>query len=186
MATFAARHPRIEIFVDESPRYVDLATERYDLALRTGALADSSLVARRLFAAESGIFASPSYLERRPRPQTPAELAGHELVLLEGRTRFDRFELRNGDRREEVALAGRITVTSTVTLRELAIRGAGPIVHWVRSFEDDVRARRLVRLLPDWSTEPVPVWIVTASRRLLPRKTMLFIEHLLAAFGSKA
>jgi DNA-binding transcriptional LysR family regulator len=185
VTSFAARYPRISLFLDESQRYVDLATERYDIALRSGDLVDSTLVARRLVMIAMGVFASPAYLARNPAPQTPADLADHRFVVLEGRVRFDRFELQNGPRRAEVALAGAITVTSSSMQLSLAYTGVGAIVASERFCAEAVRDGRLVRLLPGWSTAPGPFWIVTPSRRLLPRKTVLFIDHLLAVLGDE-
>jgi DNA-binding transcriptional LysR family regulator len=71
IATFAARYPRLSLKVDESQRFVDLATERVDVALRTGSLPDSSLVARPLVSLTMGVFASPAYLARTSTPRTP-------------------------------------------------------------------------------------------------------------------
>nr|WP_246357603.1 LysR family transcriptional regulator [Pyxidicoccus fallax] len=181
---FMARYPRISLLLDESQRYVDLATERFDLALRAGTLPDSaSLVARRLMTTTSSLFASPAYLARHPKPRTPAELAGHGFIVLEGRTRFDRIRLRSGPRRMEVELESRLTATTSLMQLALGLAGAGLIVFPNPYCQEEVRSGRLVRLLPEWSTEPAPLWIVTPSRRLLPRKTVLFIEHLLAAMG---
>ncbi|HWO23871.1 MAG TPA: LysR family transcriptional regulator [Kofleriaceae bacterium] len=188
IASFTAQYPRISLVLDESQRYVDLATERFDVAIRAGELPDSSLVARPLLAMPRGIFASPAYLARTSTPRVPADLADHQFVILEGRTRFDRFELRNEQRNEqrraEVIVSGAITVTSGSMQQELACAGVGAIVYTEHFCADAVRAGRLVRLLPDWTSAPAPLSIVTPSRRLLPRKTVLFVEHLLATVGA--
>jgi DNA-binding transcriptional LysR family regulator len=182
-AGFVARHPGIALFLDESPRFVDLVAERYDVAIRAGTLPDSSLVARKLFEQASGVFASPSYLARHPTPTTPADLAAHTFVVLEGRARFDRVRLHSGERRVEVALPSTVIATSTGMQLELGIAGVGAIVYTGRRCQENLAAGRLVRLLPDWRTAAQPIWVVTPSRRLLPRKTVLFIEHLEATLG---
>jgi len=184
IASFTARYPRISLVLDESQRYVDLATERFDVAIRAGELPDSSLVARPLLAMPRAIFASPAYLARTSTPRVPADLADHQFVILEGRTRFDRFELRSEQRRAEVTVAGAITVTSGSMQQELACAGVGAIVYTEHFCANAVRAGRLVRLLPDWTSAPAPLSIVTPSRRLLPRKTVLFVDHLLATVGA--
>ena len=183
IASFVARYPRIAIELDESARYVDLASERFDLALRAGKLADSSLVARRLLNLTSGLFASPDYLARHPPPHTPAELAEHAFVILAGRTRFDHFVLLAGGRGTSVSLRTAVIATTSGMQRALALAGVGPIVYPERLCVEDVARGRLVRLLPELRTEPTPLWLVTPSRRLLPRKTSLFIEHLMAQVG---
>jgi DNA-binding transcriptional LysR family regulator len=185
IASFAARHPRVALHLDESQRYVDLAAERFDLAVRAGVLPDSSLVARLLFTHTSGLFASPAYLARRPAPATPADLDDHRFLILEGRGRFDRVRLHSGERQVDVDLAGTITATSTGMQLALCLAGVGAMIHSGRTCDEHLRAGRLVRLLPAWHAAPAPVWIVTPSRRLLPRKTTLFIEHLVAALGDR-
>lgn len=81
LAEFAAAHPGVELDVEFEDRTVDLAGGGYDLAIRIGKLADSSLIARRIAPVRAILVASPVYLERRGRPRTPADLAGHDALL---------------------------------------------------------------------------------------------------------
>lgn len=179
IARFAARYPRIALELEESARAVDLTTEPFDLAIRAGVLPDSSLVARPLAQLESGLFASPAYLARNPPPESPAELARHTFIVLAGRTRFDRVLLHGEGTSVEVRLGGSISASTSGMQRGLALAGAGAVVYPIRFCADLVASGELVRLLPRFRTTPSRLWIVTASRRLLPRKTVLFIEHLL-------
>jgi DNA-binding transcriptional LysR family regulator len=181
---FAERYPKISIVLDESERFVDLNAERVDVAIRAGALDDSSLVARKLCELPGGLFASPSYVKRYGKPRTPADLASHRFVVLQGRTRFDNVELRRGDQRSRVQLAAQITANSGSMLVRLGAAGVGAFSYPVAYTAEAVEAGKLVRLLPAWSTPPALLWLVTPSRRLLPRKTSLFIEHLTGRFHS--
>jgi DNA-binding transcriptional LysR family regulator len=180
LASFAERYPTIALVVDESARFVDLVVERFDVALRSGSLPDSSLIARPLPMEREGVFASPAYLERASVPSSPADLEQHEFIILEGRRRFDRFELVRNAEQASVVLQGRVTVSSSAALRQFALRGIGLILTTPSRVAADLETSRLMRVLPDWSTQLYPTWIVTPSRRLLPRKTTLFIEHLTA------
>ena len=81
LARFAAEHPRLALDVAYSDRMVDLVAERFDAAVRIGALVDSSLVARRLAPVRLVAVASPAYLERRGVPETPADLARHDCLV---------------------------------------------------------------------------------------------------------
>lgn len=182
-ATFAERYPEIEMDLDLSPRFVDLVAERFDCAIRGGVLPDSSLVARRLFEMQSGAFASPSYLARHGSPSAPGDLAQHSFIILHGREARDQVCLEHGRRREQVPLHGRIRVNGLGMQIKLAQVGAGMAVLPEVYVQDDLQAGRLVRVLPEWHLQPNSVWIVTPTRRLLPRKTALFIEHLVAALG---
>ncbi|MET0339630.1 MAG: LysR family transcriptional regulator [Polyangiales bacterium] len=184
IARFHARYPRLSLEIDESPRYVDLAAERFDLALRAGHLADSSLVARKLLTMHAGVFATPRYLERHPAPEAPADLAAHRFVVLAGRTRFDRATLRGpGEAVRDVSLPHTVVATTSGMQRALALQGVGALVYPICLCAEEVADGRLVRLVPSWRVETPPLWLVTPSRRLLPRKTVLFIEHLLRELG---
>ncbi|MGE0180116.1 MAG: LysR family transcriptional regulator [Sphingomonas sp.] len=81
LAEFAAAHPKVELDVELEDRTVDLAGGGYDLAVRIGNLADSSLIARRIAPVRAVAVASPAYLDRRGRPAAPADLAGHDALI---------------------------------------------------------------------------------------------------------
>ncbi|HVQ08198.1 MAG TPA: LysR family transcriptional regulator [Allosphingosinicella sp.] len=81
LADFAAAHPRVELDIEFEDRTVDLTGGGYDLAVRIGRLADSSLIARRIAPVRKHVVASPSYLAGRGRPGRPADLAGHDILL---------------------------------------------------------------------------------------------------------
>jgi DNA-binding transcriptional LysR family regulator len=81
LADFAAAHPRVELDIEFEDRTADLAGGGYDLAVRIGRLADSALIARRIAPVRKHVVASPIYLARRGRPERPADLAGHDILL---------------------------------------------------------------------------------------------------------
>ena len=181
VASFREKYPRIEVMIDESTRYVDIVAERFDVAIRSGVLTDSNLVARPLAESTLGVYASRGLLARIRAPTKPSDLESCEFIVLEGRNRFDRVELRRGDEGATLRLTGPVVATTTATQRELAMRGVGMILHstWIESRPP---ALGLVRVLPEWSARDTPMWVVTASRRLIPRKTQLFVQHLLAMY----
>ena len=81
LAEFAAAHPRIELDIALEDRTVDLTAGGYDLAVRIGRLADSALIARRIAPIRKAVVASSAYLDRRGRPERPAEIGGHDVLL---------------------------------------------------------------------------------------------------------
>lgn len=182
IAEFSDRYPGIAIVVDESQRHVDLNSEHFDLAIRAGALDDSSLVARKLCELPGGVFAAPSYVKRYGKPRTPDDLAKHRFVVLEGSKRLDRLELKRGEETSRVQLPSQLTVTTGGMLIRLGLTGIAAFAFPIAFTTSQVESGKLVQLLPAWSSAPTPLWLVTPSRRLMPRKTTLFIEHLLARF----
>lgn len=97
LPAFHARYPEIELDLDFNDRLVDVIAEGVDVAIRSGELVDSQLVARRLGPFRFFLVASPAYLARRGMPQTPAELAHHQCV---------RYRFVTGDKIEAWDLTG--------------------------------------------------------------------------------
>jgi DNA-binding transcriptional LysR family regulator len=81
LAQFAQLHPKVELDVHLEDRAVDLTEGGYDLAVRIGNLSDSALIARRIAPVHKVVVGSPDYLDRRGRPERPADLADHDILL---------------------------------------------------------------------------------------------------------
>ncbi|MFT7724207.1 MAG: LysR family transcriptional regulator [Roseateles sp.] len=176
-ARFVRRYPRVTLEVDTTPRRVDLFNEPYDVAVRMGAIDEPELVARRFMVLERGLFASPAYLRSRPAPRAPADLAGHDFVLLSQARGLPRT-LQNGRQTAEVEARGPLEANAIGLVLALARAGGGIGSFPVGMVAPDVAAGTLVPVLPDWRHEPLPVHLLTASRRLMPAKTRAFIDHL--------
>lgn len=178
IARFVARHPQVEVVFDLSDRYVDLVEEGYDLAIRVGPLADSTLVARRIATTTQLLVASPEYLARRGRPKKPSDLAKHEcLVYRRGTTRIDTWRLSTTAGERSVKVDGRLSSNDGDVLAEAAAEGSG--VAYLPDFIVDayVEAGRLVRLLPRSCRTTTAVSAVYPSRRSISEKIRLFVEE---------
>jgi len=81
LADFAKTHPRVELDVEFEDRTVDLAGGGYDMAVRIGRLQDSSLIARRIAPVRKHVIGSPAYFEAHGRPERPADLGNHHILL---------------------------------------------------------------------------------------------------------
>ena len=97
LARFALQYPEIHSQVNLTGRYVDLIQEGYDVAIRAGELADSSLVARRLKGASLGLFASASYLKENPKLVRPSDLVHHSCVYFRSANHRATWELIDSD-----------------------------------------------------------------------------------------
>jgi len=119
-ARFMQQYPEIDLDVVLTPRNVDLVQEGFDLAVRVGRLADSSLVARSLGVLRIGLFASPDYLLRRGAPDTVQGLAGHCCLDFRGTGRGEtQWRLVGPDGLKTVAVRAR---GSTLTMRLTLVR----------------------------------------------------------------
>lgn len=177
LARFVRRYPHVELELDTTPRRVDLFNEPYDLAVRAGRVDEPDLVARQFMLLERGLYASPIYLQARPAPQTPADLADHEFVVLTQAKNLYRT-LHNGRQTAEVEMRGPLEANSIGLVLSLARAGGGIAAFPFGMVAHDVAAGTLTSVLPDWAFEPLPVTLLTASRRLMPAKTRALIDHL--------
>ncbi len=181
---FLARHPGVRVSVDLNDVKVDLVSAGMDMAIRIGALEDSSLIARQLASNRRVLCASPDYLERHGAPRTPADLAAHECLLLVGsQGRQDVWRLRDGDREIAVRVAGRIESNQGELLRDAAVAGLGIALHSSWHVVDDLRAGRLQIVLPDYPLPDTGIYALMPQRRLMPPRVRAFVEFLAEKLG---
>ncbi len=176
-ARFVRRYPRVELELDTTPRRVDLFNEPYDVAVRMGPVDEPDLIARQYMLLERGLYASPVYLQARPAPQTPADLAQHDFVVL-SQAKGQYRRLIHGKLTADIQHRGPLEANSIGLVLSLARAGGGIASFPFGMVAADVAAGTLVPVLPEWSYEPLPVTLLTASRRLMPAKTRAFIDHL--------
>ncbi len=179
LATFIEAYPEIELELDLSSRLVDLIGERFDLAIRMGELAnDSTLVARKLDEQHLGLYASPIYLALHSAPQHPDELTHHAALRMGADNgQPQAWRLLRGKEEWEGIPPGRMTLNSISVIQQLVLDGAGIGMLPVPFAEEDVKNKRLVRVLPDWCFPSVTAWAVMPMRRFLPTKTRTFLDH---------
>lgn len=172
---YLKRYPEVRLDLNCSVRTVDLIEERFDLAIRTGALADSSLIARSLGSVEWVLVAAPSYLERRGRPRSPDDLKDHDCLLFGG---APALRLQSGRGSRDVAVSPRLLVTDMDILHDAVSAGLGIAVLPAFRCARELRGKRLERVLPDWGPAPTPVHLVYPSTRHLSPTVTSFIDHL--------
>jgi DNA-binding transcriptional LysR family regulator len=180
LPAFLARHPYLRLSVHLSDHFVDLVSEGFDLAIRIGALEDSSLVARRIASNRRVVCASPAYLARRGEPRTPQDLAMHDCLLLSGRDGVhDVWRLTGPDDGETaVRVRGRFDSNLGELVRDAALAGQGIAVFSLWHVADDLRAGRLRRLMPDHRLPDTAISAVTPHRRTTPPRVRAFVDFL--------
>ena len=176
---FARQCPGITFDIDLSSRHADLVGEHVDVAIRLGEVKGDQLVARRIGDAARVLFASPTYLDVRGEPAAPTDLLEHDCVLLRTPRRQASWRLERDGAAIDVLVHGRVMVNNQGLMRQLVERGMGIGVLSPILARDALAAGRLVRVLPKWAMQPLPIHAVTASR-LLPASAKAFIEFLRA------
>jgi DNA-binding transcriptional LysR family regulator len=183
IADYLVAYPDVSIDLSLHDNYVDLLEERIDLAIRLGQLADSSLIAKKLYAVEMVLCASPGYLSANGSPQTPRDLSKHNCLIYTYATpRMWTFTDPNG-KAEVIRVSGRLSANSGDPLLALALKDAGILLGPDYLVANDLSAGRLLRLLPDYKTQETPVYAVYPHSHFLPAKTRTFIDFLAARFA---
>ncbi len=153
IATFLKRFPDIHIELELTDRFVNLANEGFDLAVRHTSAPPETHVAWVLCDTRSVLVASPDYLQRRGVPAHPSELTAHDCLLYlgnhAGSWTFARNNKRKSDERVGVNITGSLKANNSEVLREALLAGLG------------------IGLLPDFSLRNEAPTLV-ASRTALP------------------
>jgi DNA-binding transcriptional LysR family regulator len=178
VSDYLKRYPEVQLEVFFTTRSVDLVEERFDVAIRAGVLADSTLVARSLGRVGWFLVATPAYLKKRGRPRLPEDLKKHDYLFFG--TGLDGAVLRldNGDRSVQLALVPRLTVSDNDVLHGVATAGLGVALLPAFLCVADLRAHRLERVLRDWTVPSTPVQVVYPSARHVSPQVKSFIDHL--------
>jgi DNA-binding transcriptional LysR family regulator len=176
-------HPGLKIELHSGDRVFDLVAEGIDVAIRLGKLADSNHQAVRVAALASWLVAAPSLLAgvklSRPRDLTALPFVALSVLPQPSSWAFD----GPGQRRERVHFEPRLTANSAHTTRSAALAGGGMAILPEYAVADDVRAGRLVRVLPKWSLPSGGVYAVFPATRYRPQKVRVLIDALRTHLG---
>lgn len=178
ISEFLLRHLHVRVELSLTDAHVDLISEDYDLALRTGPLTDSGLIAKRLGTLRTGYYASPSYLSRRGTPRSPRELSSHECVLVTDRASQEVWFFKGPRTPRTVPVDGRLRVPTLRAGHAAAKAGLGLVRLPTWAVREDVAAGALVPVLENLTPEGTPVFAVYASARQTPAKVKAFLELL--------
>jgi DNA-binding transcriptional LysR family regulator len=178
------QHPALEVAIDLDDRAVDLLGSGYDLGIRVGVLADSSLIGRKLADIPRVLCASPAYLARAGTPGALEELPAHDCIgyahLAAGQV-WQFQPLRGGTEVRSIRVTSRFVANNGELMRAAAIAGLGLLMVPEFIVADALRAGALSRVLP--GCRPVP----TALHALYPRdrqgspRIRAVVDHLVAA-----
>lgn len=177
VAEFLDHHPEVQVELVLADRNLDLIDEDLHLAIRIGPLPSSRFVARKVGEIRRLLVASPDYLSRRPAPETPADIAGHDTIasVAVGPGLTWRFGGRDGEARVVVTPRFIVNEIEAVLIAARAGRGlARPLSYQVA---DDLASGALLRLLPDYEPPPLPVQLVVPGGRHLAPKVRAFLDH---------
>jgi DNA-binding transcriptional LysR family regulator len=182
---FFAHHPRMTLDFLITNRVIDLIGENVDIALRTGHLSDSALVARKIVDLTRVVCASPKYLARHGRPVQPSDLARHSCLTLGRPPQSATWSFRINGRPVPINVRGPLSADSAELLVKLAIGGAGIVRLGELAVARAIEKGLLEMLLQD-SHEPesYPLWAVLPPGRQRALKVKVFLDFLIGRFSS--
>ena len=181
MPVFLERHPQVRLEMQVTNRVVNVVEEGVDVALRVRATLDNSgsMIVKRLDEGRQLLVASPAQLIRQGTPKTLEDLARMDSIAMsapDGRSTWNL--IGPGGAHQTVQHQPRYVADDLLTLKIAAMAGTG--ICWMPDYmcQDEMRARKLVRVLPDWAPAPSIVYAVFPSRRGLSPAVRSFLDYL--------
>lgn len=183
IAGFVAVYPEVRVTLLVGDALAALPRDGVDVAVRYGALDDSTLVAVRLGHGERCLVAAPAYLDGAGRPERPAELARHRTLAWLRRDRpHTRWELFSEERAEAVEVSPVLCGDGAV-VRQWAVAGEGIAFKSRLDVAADLAAGRLEVVLPDWRGSDLPLTAVVPAGRLRSRRVEALVAWLRERVG---
>ncbi len=183
LADFQRMFPRVELELGLNDRLVDLVDEGFDMAVRIGRLADSSLVARRIAQATMLAVASPGYLARHGTPSHPDELAAHNALIYTLTAKPEEWSFTQGPDTVTARIKGSLFTNNGDYLAAAAIEGAGITMLPAFIVFEAIADGRLVEVLGDWPAPLLGIYALYPQTRALPAKTRVLMDFLVERFG---
>ncbi|WP_374384374.1 LysR substrate-binding domain-containing protein [Dongia sp.] len=181
---FMKMYPEIELDIDLIDRVVDMVEEGYDLAIRVSqAMNPANLIAKKLATSRNLVCAAPAYLKAHGTPKQPRDLADHACLGFSYAATGDEWHFT-----DRTGAAQRVRVNCAFhtnngeTLRAAALAGHGIIRPAAFLVGEDIRAGRLVRLLPDHDISDTDLLALYPSRRHVSAKVRVMVDFLGDAF----
>ncbi|MBI3140561.1 MAG: LysR family transcriptional regulator [Rhodocyclales bacterium] len=180
---FCARYPELQLEVDFSDRLVDLVEEGFDMALRIALELQTTLIARELAPIRLVCCAAPEYVARDGAPVSPQELRAHRCLTYSYAAFGDTWRFFRDGKASAVQVKGAFRANSGDMIRLAALAGLGIMMAPTFLAGADLRAGRLVRLLPDYETKPHKAYAVYLPGSRRSARVRAMYEYLREAFG---
>ena len=183
IAEFTQRYPDISVEVRLENEFVDLVKEGIDLAIRTGVLDDSTLIAQSLITSHWIVCCAPEYVDKFGSPNIPDDLTHHNCLAYTYQNQ-GAYEWRfsQGNVQQQVKISGSFATNNAQALRKAALGGYG-IAYIPRcSVYEDLQQGRLIELLTNYQPRSLGVYAVYPFTKHLPNKIKLLIDHIRAGY----
>ncbi|BBP63632.1 transcriptional regulator [Pseudomonas sp. Cab53] len=182
LVEFAHTYPHVQIELELSNGYRDLAREGFDLAIRSDSAIDERLVARPLLAWHEMTCASPAYLDRHGEPDTPQALAEHRCLLNSHYSGREEWLYHQQHELLRVRVSGPFASNHYSLLKKAALAGAGIARLPSYLLHEELADGRLRRILSGFQTRRMPMYLVHPYQGGLPKRTQVLADYLIDWF----
>lgn len=188
LAEFVKRYPKIELDIRAEDRTVDLVKEGVDLALRFGPMVDSNLKALKIGEVSLIFVCTPGYLNSTTKIRTLEQLEEQPMILFNIRQEKQLVVNRKTGLKTKLKLQAHVMMNTPITAKTMAMGGCGIALLPDFICLEELKSGQLIRVMPDWSTEPSPFHYVWPSHIAQSPKVKAFIDlthaHLKNSFTS--
>ena len=183
VAEYLKEQPGVSVNLVLADRYVNIVDEGFDLAIRIGKLADSSLIARRLAPARVVACAAPEYLKRAGIPKHPRDLQSHSCVLDTNFRTVENWPFQEKGQPVHVKVNGRFRANNALAVREMVLAAQGIALCPSYVVDDDLQTSRLHVVLEDYEVFDYGIYAVYPHNRHLAAKVRSFVDFLARKLG---
>jgi DNA-binding transcriptional LysR family regulator len=177
---FREKFPLLKLELNFNNAFVDLVSERMDLAIRLSPRIEGDYIAAKLFDTRYHVVASPAYAKRNPVAD-PKELAALNCLTLDITNFRKQWHFRDqGGKVTSVKINSDVTISSSLAMLDCVLAGMGPAMlpDWL--IGKMLKEGRLVELFPDHRVTATDfetgAWLVYPSRQFLPRRVRVAID----------
>ncbi|ODT19310.1 MAG: LysR family transcriptional regulator [Kaistia sp. SCN 65-12] len=179
LAEFLATFPEVDIQLGLQDRSVNLVEDYVDVALRLGALPDSTLIAVRVGEIRRVLCASPGYLQTRGRPSSPDDLASHDCISYPPIQSPSIWRFKRDHTEYAIPVRSRLVVSNLESACDAARAGLGITVAFSYHVAQSIEGGELTPLLQEFQPQPLPVSFVYSPNRFMPGKLRAFLDFAL-------
>lgn len=180
LPNFFKLHPDIELELSSTDRRMDLLREGLDCVIRVGKSHETGLISQDLGQMKLVNCASPEYLHQHGYPRTVNDLKQHYLIhyAQDLGSKPEGFEYFDGQRYREEKMKSKLTVNNTIAYESACLAGLGIIQAPLVGVKAHLLAGHLVRILPDFEAESLPLTLIYPYRRRLVKRLKVLMEWL--------
>jgi DNA-binding transcriptional LysR family regulator len=178
MAEFCKNYPELTVEYTTSQYVPDLLAKGVDVSLYlTESLTDSRFVARRIGTIFSVLCASPAYLEKHGKPESPEDLKNHACLRLVNPSITADWHLLNAKGESyQIDIGGQLIADNPELLLDVVQQDMGVALLPMFSALDAVQNGRLCHILPEWRSPDIGVYTLLPSRHFIDAKTRAWLD----------